>query len=115
MNGKNIYTIIGLDTTKINWFPQTAVEEILQNVMVLLITIVGSVPLDRELGINATFVDEPITRGMMKASVFALETISTYEPRVEVTQVDYVPNPDSALEGRLYPRLVVRILDEYLA
>ena len=111
----NVYAIFGIDVTKINWFPQTTVEEILQNVMVLLTTVVGSVPLDRELGINATFIDDPLPQGMMQASIFALETIQEYEPRVEVQEVDFVPYPSAAQDGKLYPRVVVRILDEYVS
>ena len=111
----NIYTILGLDITQINWFPQTTIEEILQNVMVLLTTVVGTVPLDRELGINATFIDEPLPRAMMQVTIFAMETIGEYEPRVEVREIDFVPRPDAALDGKLYPRAVVRILDEYIS
>ena len=111
---KNVYTVFGANSTKINWFPQTAIEEILQNVATILTTAVGTVPLDRELGISATFIDEPMPRGIAKATVFALESIQEQEPRVEVTQIDYVPDPDAALGGRLSPRVVVRILDEYM-
>lgn len=111
----NIYTIMGINVAEINLFPKTIIEEILQNVSVLLTTVVGSVPLDRNLGINATFIDEPSQRAMMKLSIFALETVQDYEPRVEVMEVDFAPNPDDALGGLFYPRMVVRILDEYIS
>ena len=114
MNNNNIFTISGLNTTEINLFPQTIVEEIIQNIRMLLTTVIGSVPLDRGLGLNATFVDEPAPRGIMKASIFVLETIQEHEPRVEVMEVDFVPSTDAALDGKFYPRVVVRILNEYL-
>ena len=110
----NIYTILGIDTRAINWFPETTLEEILQNVMILLTTVAGTVPLDRKLGIPAAFIDEPMQRAQTKLSIFALETLQEYEPRVHVQEIDFVPNPDDAMDGRLYPRVVVRILDEYL-
>lgn len=110
----NIFTILGLNTAIINWFPQTALEEILQNVAVLLTTIIGTVPLDRRLGIPLTFIDEPMQRGMIKLSIFAVETLQEYEPRVVVQEIDFVPNPEAALDGKLYPRVVVRVLDEYI-
>ena len=110
----NVYTITGNNMAEINMFPQSIVEEILQNVMMLLTTMHGSVVLDRNLGIDAGFIDQPMPRAMMKASIFALETIQEYEPRVEVTEVDFVPDIASALDGRMYPRVVVRILDEFL-
>ena len=114
MRSNNIHEIMGLDTAGINLFPRSVVEEIIQNVSVLLSTVVGSVPLDRNLGLNATFIDEPQARGMMQLRVFARETIQDYEPRVEVSEIDFVVNPSEALNGRLYPRVVVRILDEFL-
>jgi len=111
----NLFTILGLTTTRINWFPTTVFEEIIQNVAVLMTTVVGTVTLDRRLGIMATFIDEPIPRGMMQLSIFLLETIQEYEPRVEVLEVDFAPNPVDAMDGKLYPRVKVRILDEYLS
>ena len=114
MRSNNIHEIMGIDTAGINLFPQSVVEEIKQNVSVLLSTAVGSVPLDRNLGLDATLIDEPLARGMMQLRLFTRETIQDYEPRVEVTTVDFMPNPDEALNGRLYPRVVVRILDEFL-
>ena len=111
----NVYTIMGIDVTEVNLFPQTIIEEILQNVSVLLTTVVGSVALDRNLGINATFIDEPAQRAMMKLAIFALETVQDYESRVEVMEIDFVPRLDDAMEGLFYPRMVVRILDEYIS
>lgn len=110
----NIHTIFGIDTGRINWFTESVIEEILQNVAVLITTVRGSVVLDRNLGIDASFIDEPSPRGMMKASIFLLETIQEYEPRVHVQSVDFAPDPNAAMDGKLYPRVVVRILDEYL-
>ena len=110
----HIFTIIGVSTAQINWFPETILEEILQNVAILLTTIIGTVPLDRKLGLPITFIDEPQPRGMMQLSIFVLETLQEYEPRVVVTEVDFVPDPNAAMHGTLYPRVVVRILDEYL-
>jgi len=115
LTSRNIHTILGIDNAKINWFPQSTVEEILQNIAILLTTIRGSVVLDRNLGLDSAFIDSPAPQAMMKLRIFAIETIQEYEPRVQVQEVDFVPNPDAALEGRLYPRVVVRILDEYLS
>ena len=110
----NIYTILGISVMDVTLFPQSTVEEIIQNVSILLTTVVGSVPLDRNLGLSATFLDDKAQRAMAKLTIFALETIQEYEPRVEVTEVDFAPNPDGAADGRFYPRVRVRILDEYL-
>lgn len=110
-----LHTLTGIDLREVNMFPNSVHEEILQNVMVLLKTRRGTVPLDRELGLENDFIDDPLPRGMMRFALFALETIQDYEPRVEVTEIDFTPRPDSAMDGRLYPRVKVRILDEYIA
>lgn len=110
----NVYTILGINAVDITLFPRNVVEEIIQNISILLTTVVGSVPLDRNLGLSATFIDDRAQRAMAKLMIFALETVQEYEPRVEVTEVDFVPNPNDAAEGRFYPRVRVRILDEYL-
>ena len=44
------------DLQKINMEPQTVTEEIMQNVAVVLATPKYSVPLDRGLGLNMTFL-----------------------------------------------------------
>ena len=110
----NVYTVMAIDVREVTLFPQTTIEEILQNVSVLLTTVAGSVPLDRNLGLNDTFIDEPAQRAMMKLAIFALETVQDYEPRVAVMEVDFIPHFDGAMEGLFYPRMVVRILDEYI-
>ncbi|MCL2392629.1 MAG: hypothetical protein FWC66_08530 [Oscillospiraceae bacterium] len=114
MNNQIFHTLMGIDLRNINMFPNSVHEEILQNVMMLLRTIRGTVPLDRDLGLTNTFIDDPSPRGMMRFAIFVLETIQEYEPRVEVTEVDFAPRPDDAMDGRLHPRVVVRIFDEYI-
>jgi len=106
---ERLLEILGIDTRTINWFPTTTEEEIMQNVAVLLTTIKGSVVLDRELGIDASFIDTPIPRGMFSLAMDILRTIEQYEPRVVVEEIEFVPNNESALDGRLYPRVVLRL------
>ena len=45
---------------EINMEPQTETEEIMQNVAVILATPKFSVPLDRGLGLQMTFLDKPV-------------------------------------------------------
>ena len=110
-----VEAVFGIDLREINMFPKTALEEIIQNVRMILSTVRGTVPLDRNLGLDATFVDAPIMRAMMTFAVYATETIQDYEPRVAVEEIEWLPRPDAALDGRLYPGVKVRILDEFLA
>ena len=114
-----ILTIRGIDTTKINWFPSTVIEEIIQNVAVLMTTIEGTVPLDRNFGISASIIDEPHPRAMIELSVHIVHAVQEFEPRVQVLEVGFTPIEveaitSAALDGKLYPEVVVRILDESL-
>ena len=109
-----VIDILGVMPGKLNLSPSTVVEEIRQNITMLLTTAVGSVPLDRKLGIDTSFVDAPALRAMMKARIFILETIQEYEPRVEVKNIDFVADEDSAADGKMKAKVKVRIYDEYI-
>ena len=106
------HTVFGLDTSTVTFFPRNRTEEVLQNVSVLLTTVVGTVPLDRNLGITATFIDEPIGRSKADMPFFIKDTIREYEPRFIVTRVDFVPNTNAAMDGKLYPQVRGYISDE---
>jgi len=109
-----VIDILGATPDKINFSPSTVVEEVRQNIAMLLTTVAGSVPLDRKLGIDTSFIDAPALRAMMKARIFILETIQDYEPRVEVKNIDFVADADSAADGKMKAKVKVRIYDEYI-
>ena len=115
MNDTVFHTLMGIDLREINMFPRTTIEEILQNVRMLISTVRGTVPLDRELGLTNSFIDDPLPKGKARFAIFMIETIQDYELRVRVTNVDFAPRLDDALDGRLYPRVKVMISDEYPA
>ena len=53
-----------IDTTQeqpISLAPQTIYEEVIQNVWFLLSSIEYDIPLNREFGLNAAYIDKPIT------------------------------------------------------
>ena len=53
-----------IDTTQeqpINLAPKTLYEEVIQNVWFLLSSIEYDIPLNREFGLNAAYIDKPIT------------------------------------------------------
>lgn len=73
----------------INFAPSTEVEEVLQNVATLLGTFRYTVPYDRTLGIDASFVDTPtpVTEARLQAEVINL--IREREPRAQVVNVKF--------------------------
>ena len=65
-----------IDTTQeqpINLAPQTLYEEVIQNVWFLLSSLEYDIPLNREFGLNAAYIDKPIT------TATALATADIYD------------------------------------
>lgn len=84
------------------------VEEILQNVNVILTTPEGSVPFDRAFGIDVEILDMPINEAKSLYVVEAVTKVRKYEPRAVVDHVEF----DVGTEGKLIPRVVLRIESE---
>lgn len=89
----------------VSFAPDTEVEEILQNVRTILSTIKGSVPLDRDFGVDASYLDRPINVAKAMLSSEIIKAIRNYEPRVTITAVDFTAN----LDGILKPKIEVSI------
>ena len=85
------------------------IEEIVQNIRLILSTPKGSVPLDRNFGINWDLIDKPFpaTIQLLKAEV--VKAIETYEPRVKVKKVKI---RKATSDGRLSVGVLVDILNE---
>ena len=100
----NQYTLT-YNPSKINFRPTTVLEEIFQNVNTIMGTTKFSVPLFRELGLKASFIDKPmnILHPLFVAEV--IETVEKYEPRVIVEEVKLTAN----IDGQAYPTLVISI------
>ncbi len=91
----------------------SGIAEIVQNVKTILTTAKGSVPLDREFGVDMSFMDQPVptARAMIMASV--VEAVNKYEPRVKVTNVGFEED-ERGIEGRMIPVVRIVIGEEYL-
>ncbi len=87
----------------------TGLEEILQNVRYILITMQGSVPLDRTFARTGRALDTPEPKAMSEEIADLFEAIREHEPRVEVTHIDFVQSETRALDGTLVPRVRLRI------
>ena len=88
-------------------FKPTRLEEILQNVRTILVTLKHSVPLDRNFGISATMLDSPMPAAQAKLTAEIIDAVQRYEPRVHVTQVTYSGN---GADGVLRPKVRVKII-----
>lgn len=106
------YRITGApDGQWVNFAPGGIIEEVLQNVRTLLSTTKYSVPLDRDLGIDATFVDRPTPEGMARLRVRIAEDIERSEPRAKIRVVSFEPRVDDAVRGAMYPVVEIEIVE----
>jgi phage baseplate assembly protein W len=78
-------------------------EEIRRNIDVILSTPAGTVPFDREFGINSNFVDMPLSKSRALLTAEYIRKIRMYEPRAKVDQV----NIDSTVDGQMSVKVVV--------
>lgn len=86
--------------------PKNELEEIIQNIRTILTTRKGSVPLDREFGIDVGIIDQPVTRARAVLTANIINAVERYEPRVSVTEVTF---SGDGMEGEIYPVIKVAI------
>ena len=89
----------------INFRPATVLEEIYQNINTILSTYKFTVPLFREFGFTAEFIDRPLTVLLPVYVREVVETIEKYEQRVLIEEVKL--NGD--IEGKAYPTIIFTI------
>lgn len=102
------YTVKAFTLSEINLAPETAEEEILQNVAVIISTPKFSVPLDRGLGLAQRFLDKPPAAAQSILISEVLEAIEAYEPRVQIENVSF---EFGDAPGVLIPVVEVSIID----
>lgn len=100
--------IIQVKPSEVNFAPASVLEEIFQNVNTIVTTMVTTVPYDREFGLHATFLDDPIPAARAKQIAEIMEKVEYHEPRVYVENVRFTQ--DHA-DGRLFPVLEISIRD----
>lgn len=102
-----------IDTTKnqqVNLAPGTVYEEVIQNLWFLYSSLEYDVPLDRALGLNATYIDKPIEAAKALATTDIYDKTEEYEPRAEITNIDFKADYE---RGILKPIVEVEINGEY--
>jgi len=99
------YLIQAGGLSNINFSPATVVEEILQNIKCILNTTKFSVPLDRDFGIDASFIDMPMDVAKAQFVSEVILAVARYEPRAAVTNIDW----EHDIDGILRPKVQVRI------
>lgn len=87
-------------------FGATGVFEVFQNVKFIILTTIWSVPLDREFGIDASFVDKPIPVAELIIGQEIALKINLYEPRAKFRDVSF---SGDGLQGHLRVKATIEI------
>ena len=103
---------VSADLSAVKIIPSTELEEIIQNVQMILATQKFTVPMDREFGINAALLDQPIAATQARLSAEIATAIREQEPRARVQKVFY--NGDDAVDGKLKVSVRIEIVEKNL-
>jgi GPW/gp25 family protein len=91
--------IIVAHTSEVSFAPRSTEEEVIQNVRTILTTRRGSVPLDRDFGMDTSIIDQPVNRIRALLTTDIIETVERYEPRAEVKAVDFTGDGEDGIVG----------------
>lgn len=99
------YEVSVKDPEIIDIAPKDDVNEILQNVRTILATTKGTIPLDREFGIDGSVIDMPTMQAQAYLTNEIFQAIRRYEPRVSIDNITF----DGEISGKLIPKVVITI------
>ncbi|NCE66055.1 hypothetical protein D1159_16080 [Pseudoflavonifractor sp. 524-17] len=101
------YKVSATDLKAIQFNEKNELNAVLQNIAVILSTPMGTVPLNRDFGVDWSFLDKPapVAKALMVAPV--REAIERWEPRAAVLGVSF--SEDLARPGVLIPIVEVDI------
>ena len=98
--------VVSTQEGELTFAPITVAQEVVQNVRMIITTPKGTVPLDRDFGVDATVVDRPMPVAQAILARDIVDAVKKYEPRARVTKVEF-EDRGGAIDGVLTP--IVRI------
>lgn len=102
----NEFDVTATEALTIN-FGATGNEEILQNVAMIIGSVIYSCPMDRQFAWDGAILDRPINVVPALLTSRLVVAIPKYEPRAQVISVTYTGNADN---GQIRPKVKVRII-----
>ena len=99
-----------IDLRDVKIMPEDEIAEIVQNVQMIIATTKFTVPLDRNFGIDARFLDEPVNIAQARASAEITSAVNSQEPRARVQKILF----DGDLTGRFAITTRIEIVREKL-
>ena len=103
--------ILGLnpEESEIEIGPENEFKEVLQNVAMIWSTPKGTVPLNRDFGLDWSVVDQPLPKARALLISDGITQTRKYEPRARIVKVEWPQTVEQSAEGALYPILTVEI------
>lgn len=89
-------------------FSASGNSEIIQNIKVILTTPAGTVPFDRDFGIDMEILDAPVALAKAKLTVEYIKKVKKYESRAKVEKVTFT---NDVFNGYLVPKVVIGLVD----
>lgn len=84
-------------------------DEIIERCMFLLSLVKGTIPMNRDLGMDSDITSEPPYIAQQRYTISAIELIDEYEPRVCVEEVQFETSNEA---GYIIPKVVLTYNDE---
>lgn len=100
--------IVSTQEGEVTFAPESVIAEVVQNVRMIITTPKGTVPLDRDFGIDATVVDKPLPVAQALLARDIVNAVKKYEPRARVTKVEFTDG-SGAINGVLKPLVRIEI------
>lgn len=94
-------------TDKLNLSPANEFEEIAQNVLMIITTPKGSVPLDRSFGVDNYLIDKPILTVRAKLTQEIIKAVKKFEPRAKILEVLF---GSQIIDGRVNIKVVFEVI-----
>ncbi len=79
-----MYTVSTGNQQNFSFYENDTVKSVLQNVLIILKTPKGSVPMYRDFGLDMSFIDKPGDAAEALLFQNAVDAVETFEPRAEV-------------------------------
>ena len=103
-DGEFVLVIDGVQIIINDLYERELRQEIIDKCMFLLTCIKGTIPMNREIGLDPDIVDSPTYIAQNKYTVSAMELIENFEPRASVEEISFT---ESGVAGNMIPKVVL--------
>lgn len=100
------------DTYSINFAPNSLLEEILQNVRNIFQQIKGTIPYQRDMGVDENIIDLTTENAIMIYQIDMIKQLKKFEPRAKIKKFNW--KGSDIVKGNLNLVVTLDVKEEYL-